>query len=199
MNDLREVFQKYAAVVFFDTETSGLDADTCQIIELAAIRIEQTDRGTLRVAKTFDDFIRLPEGEKLPEKIAELTGITDEMLEKEGLDENDAVYDFEELLDDTAGPVLLAAHNAQFDLQFAGTMAERYAQPCAELLARADYLDTLTCIKIGGHILTSWRTRSRPTSWRTRCRTPTGRSTTWRRFSRYAGPWTTSGPIFWSM
>ncbi len=46
MNNLREVFQKYAAVVFFDTETSGLDADTCQIIELAAIRIEQTDRGT---------------------------------------------------------------------------------------------------------------------------------------------------------
>ena len=121
MNNLREVFQKYAAVVFFDTETSGLDADTCQIIELAAIRIEQTDRGTLRVVKTFDDFIRLPEGEKLPEKITELTGITDEMLEKEGLDENDAVYDFEELLDDTAGPVLLAAHNAQFDLQFAGT------------------------------------------------------------------------------
>ena len=40
MNNLREVFQKYAAVVFFDTETSGLDADTCQIIELAAIRIE---------------------------------------------------------------------------------------------------------------------------------------------------------------
>lgn len=147
MNNLREVFQKYAAVVFFDTETSGLDADTCQIIELAAIRIEQTDRGTLRVVKTFDDFIRLPEGEKLPEKITELTGITDEMLEKEGLDENDAVYDFEELLDDTAGPVLLAAHNAQFDLQFAGTMAERYAQPCAELLASADYLDTLTVYK----------------------------------------------------
>ena len=82
MNNLREVFQKYAAVVFFDTETSGLDADTCQIIELAAIRIEQTGRGTLRVVKTFDDFIRLPEGEKLPEKITELTGITDEMLEK---------------------------------------------------------------------------------------------------------------------
>ena len=73
MNNLREVFQKYAAVVFFDTETSGLDADTCQIIELAAIRIEQTDRGTLRVVKTLDDFIRLPEGEKLPEKITELT------------------------------------------------------------------------------------------------------------------------------
>ena len=48
MNNLREVF--HAAVVFFDTETTGLDAKTCQIIELAAIRIEQTSRGTLRMA-----------------------------------------------------------------------------------------------------------------------------------------------------
>ena len=38
MNELRDIFKKYAAVVFFDTETTGLDADTCQIIELAAIR-----------------------------------------------------------------------------------------------------------------------------------------------------------------
>ena len=99
MNNLREVFQKYAAVVFFDTETTGLDAKTCQIIELAAIRIEQTDRGTLRMAASLDEFIRLPEGEKIPEKISELTGITDEMLEKQGLDEDDVVCDFETLLE----------------------------------------------------------------------------------------------------
>ena len=147
MNNLREVFQKYAAVVFFDTETTGLDAKTCQIIELAAIRIEQTDRGTLRMAANLDEFIRLPEGEKLPEQITKLTGITDEMLEKEGLDEADVVSDFEKLLDDTAGPVLLAAHNAQFDLLFTQAMAGRYDRPLAELLARADYLDTLTVYK----------------------------------------------------
>lgn len=40
MNNFREIFQKYEAVVFFDTETTGLDAKTCRIIELAAIRIE---------------------------------------------------------------------------------------------------------------------------------------------------------------
>ena len=199
MNNLREVFQKYAAVAFFDTETTGLDAKTCQIIELAAIRIEQTDRGTLRMAANLDEFIRLPEGEKLPEQITKLTGITDEMLEKEGLDEADVVSDFEKLLDDTAGPVLLAAHNAQFDLLFTQAMAGRYDRPLAELLARADYLDTLTVYKDGGPTLTSWRTRSRPTSWRTRCRTRTGRSTTWRHCLRYARPWTTSGPIFWNM
>lgn len=50
MNELRDVFTKYKAVVFFDTETTGLEAESCQIIELAAIRVEKTERGTLRMA-----------------------------------------------------------------------------------------------------------------------------------------------------
>ena len=75
MSNLREVFQKYAAVVFFDTETTGLEADSCQIIELAAIRIEQTERGTLRMASSADLFIKLPAGQRIPEKIVELTKI----------------------------------------------------------------------------------------------------------------------------
>ena len=41
MNELRDVFTKYKAVVFFDTETTGLEAESCQIIELAAIRVEK--------------------------------------------------------------------------------------------------------------------------------------------------------------
>lgn len=147
MNELRDIFRKYKAVVFFDTETTGLDADTCQIIELAALRIEQTDKGVLHMAGSMDDFVRLPEGEKLPEKIADLTGITDELLEKDGLDEKDVVYDFEELIKDDAGPVLLVAHNAQFDLLFTETMAERYSQPCFDYLIRADFLDSLTVYK----------------------------------------------------
>ena len=147
MNNLREVFQKYAAVVFFDTETTGLDAKTCQIIELAAIRIEQTSRGTLRMSANLDEFIRLPEGEKLPEQITKLTGITDEMLEQQGLDEADVAHDFEALLDDTAGPVLLVAHNAQFDLLFTREMLWKHAGNGEELFEAADYLDTLTVYK----------------------------------------------------
>lgn len=70
MSNLANIFTKYKAVVFFDTETTGLDADTCQIIELAAIRIEQTDHGTLRMASSADVFIKLPDGQRLPEKIS---------------------------------------------------------------------------------------------------------------------------------
>ena len=61
MNELRDVFAKYKAVVFFDTETTGLEAESCQIIELAAIRVEKTERGTLRIAdsRAIDDVAAL--------------------------------------------------------------------------------------------------------------------------------------------
>lgn len=147
MNDLQEVFQKYAAIVFFDTETTGLDAGTCQIIELAAIRIEQTGRNTLIMTANLDEFIRLPEGEKLPEQITKLTGITDEMLEQQGLDVADVAHDFEALLDNTTGPVLLVAHNAQFDLLFIREMFWKNVGNGEELFETADYLDTLTVYK----------------------------------------------------
>ena len=145
--NMREVFRKYGAVVFFDTETTGLDADTCQIIELAAIRIEPTDKQTLRVANRADLFVKLPEGERIPEKIVELTGITDDMLEAEGVTEAEAAADFADMLRDDAGPVLLVAHNAQFDLLFAQEMLRRHSSIWAAKLAEADYLDTLTVYK----------------------------------------------------
>ena len=145
MSNLADIFTKYKAVVFFDTETTGLDADTCQIIELAAIRIEQTGRGTLRMADTADMFVKLPEGQRLPEKITELTGITDAMLEAEGVSEADAAARFTDMLRD--GPVLLVAHNAQFDLLFCRAMLWRYPGDGEELLEAADYLDSLTVYK----------------------------------------------------
>lgn len=145
MSNLREIFQKYKGVVFFDTETTGLDAQSCQIIELAAIRIEQTDHGTLRVADSADVFIKLPEGQKIPEKITELTGITDEMLEAEGITEAEAATRFTDMI--RGLPALLVAHNAQFDLLFIREMLQRHVGDGKKLLEVADYLDSLTVYK----------------------------------------------------
>lgn len=147
MNNLCEVFQKYAAVVFFDTETTGLEAESCQIIELAAIRIEQTDHGTLRMANSTDMFIKLPDDQRIPEKIVELTGITDETLEVEGVTEADAAAIFTDLIRNDKGPVLLVAHNAQFDLLFVRAMLWRHTGDGEEMLEAADYLDSLTVYK----------------------------------------------------
>lgn len=73
MNNLRDIFQRYEAAVFFDTETTGLDAKSCRIIELAAIRIEKAADGSLIETDRADMFIKLPEGERIPDKIVELT------------------------------------------------------------------------------------------------------------------------------
>ena len=63
MSNLSTLFDRYKALVVFDTETSGLDFDNDQIIELAALRVERTATGGLRIAGKMDTFIKLPEGE----------------------------------------------------------------------------------------------------------------------------------------
>lgn len=85
MSNLTTLLNKYKALVIFDTETSGLDFDKDQIIELAALRVERTASGGLRIAGKMDTFIKLPEGETLPENIVSLTGITDALLQTEGV------------------------------------------------------------------------------------------------------------------
>ena len=81
MSNLSRLLDRYKALVIFDTETSGLNPGDDQIIELAALRVERTQTGALRIAGKMDTFIKLPEGEKLPENIVTLTGITDRLLE----------------------------------------------------------------------------------------------------------------------
>lgn len=145
---MKKLFDRYAAVVFFDTETTGLDADTCQIIELAMIRVEKdADTKISRATNRCDMFVKLPEGQKIPEKIVELTGITDDMLVAEGFTETEAATAFAYMIRNDKGPVLLVAHNAQFDLLFVREMLKRHDSKWAQLLDNSDYLDSLTVYK----------------------------------------------------
>ena len=85
MKELNDIFQKHTAVVFFDVETTGFSPDYDRIIELAALKIEQTEEGALKVAGQMDRLVRLPDKLNIPAKITELTRITDEMLKTEGI------------------------------------------------------------------------------------------------------------------
>jgi DNA polymerase-3 subunit epsilon len=140
---MENIFKRYGAVVFFDTETTGLDADTCQIIELAAMRVEKI--GENFETKVADLFVKLPEGQKIPEKIVKLTGITDETLEADGVTEAAAASTFAGMIARDKGPVLLVAHNAQFDLLFVQAMLDRHYWP--GMLSNEDFLDSLTVYK----------------------------------------------------
>ena len=121
--------------IFIDTETTGLDAKTCRIIELAAY----TDK------EQIDYLIRLPEEEKLPEFITNLTGLTDNDLEKEGVSEEEALEAFFNIFpeDET---VCLVAHNCQFDASFIREAVLKHPEH-PEWLKKfdsADLLDTKT-------------------------------------------------------
>ncbi|MCX6984728.1 MAG: exonuclease domain-containing protein [Lentisphaerae bacterium] len=57
-----------------DFETTGLSADYCRVIEVAAVII--------RNGEVVESFVRLMNpGRRLPFYITAITGITDEMLE----------------------------------------------------------------------------------------------------------------------
>lgn len=139
-----QILDDFDAIVFFDTETSGLEPLEHQIIELAAIRVVRTETGTLRIEDQMDDFIRLPEGEQLRPEITELTHITDAMLQEEGKDRAEVADRFHRLIAGS-GPrrrVLLAAHNAQFDLLFTRQLLKGH-----KLGVELRFLDTLTVYK----------------------------------------------------
>ena len=85
---MRKLLQQFKKVIFFDTETTGLDPEKDQIIELAAALV--TEKG---IELKIDAFCKLPEGEKIPEKIVELTHITDDMLADKGIDYRYTVAD----------------------------------------------------------------------------------------------------------
>ena len=139
MSNLSSLLDRYKALVIFDTETSGLDPEKDQIIELAALRVERTAASALRIAGKMDTFIKLPDGELLPENIVTLTGITDELLQREGVRQDKAASQIVKLMN--PGPALMIAHNAQFDACFLRELLRGVK------VERPDWLDSLTVYK----------------------------------------------------
>ena len=130
MSNLSTLFDRYKALVVFDTETSGLDFDNDQIIELAALRVERTATSGLRIAGKMDTFIKLPDGETLPENI---------VIQTEGVQPAKAASQIAKLMQN--GPTLMIAHNAQFDACFLRGLLR------GQKVGRIDWLDSLTVYK----------------------------------------------------
>lgn len=136
---MKALLRRFSKIIFFDTETTGLDPEKDQIIELAAVLV--TEKG---IGGELDAFCRLPEGEKLPEKIVELTHITDDMLKENGIPYPEACRAFCNMIHSDS-EVLLVAHNIQFDLLFTLKMFRRCGMVPKAPKLRA--LDSLTVYK----------------------------------------------------
>jgi DNA polymerase III alpha subunit (gram-positive type) len=85
MNTLKSIFNNYDYIICLDTETTGLDPKTCQIIDLGVIYAKK-ENDSIVIENTINALIKLKDKEqKLSKEIIDLTHITDELLEKEGL------------------------------------------------------------------------------------------------------------------
>ena len=138
MANLETLFSKYDRLVLFDTETTGLNYSRDEIIEFAAVAVEQVE-GVPKVVQEYDELVALSPGGFVPPKIQELTGITTQDLREKGLPKTRVCQDIARLIQ---GNTLLLAYNAHFDLSFLFYMLLRDGDPA--ILKGKDKLDLLT-------------------------------------------------------
>ena len=89
--------------VAIDIETSGLDAENDQILSIGAVKFDGTE------------FYRLiKQNIDIPDPIIELTGITSDMLDKDGVPLRDALQELKTFAEDLP----LVGYNFRFDIAF---------------------------------------------------------------------------------
>ena len=138
MSGIIDFFDKYDRLVLFDTETTGLSYSRDEIIEFSAVVLERQD-GQVAVVQQYDELISLSPGGSVPEKIQQLTGITDQDIRERGLPKTRVCRDIAQMI---GGNTLLLAYNAHFDLSFLYYMLLRDGDPM--ILKGKDKLDLLT-------------------------------------------------------
>ena len=94
--------------IVFDLETTGLKPELHEIIEIGAIRVNRDSNKH----DTFQTLV-LPK-KKIPAKITEITGITNEMVEKDGVNLDSAISQFLGFI----GGLPLVSYNSEFDMSF---------------------------------------------------------------------------------
>lgn len=108
--------------IVFDTETTGLDANTDRIIEIGAVELDNR----FVTGRSFHVFVN-PEGRQVHPEALAVHGISNEMLDDKPR--------FAEIIDDWfafIGDASLIAHNANFDVGFFNAEFKRVGFPVIE-------------------------------------------------------------------
>ena len=141
MSEFEKLFSKYDRLFFFDTETTGLEFSRDEIIEFAAVVVENRN-GKAEIIEEYDELITLSPGGFVPPMIEKLTGISNQDIRERGLPKTRLCADIARML---SGNTLLVAYNAHFDLSFLFYTLLRDGDP--SILKGKDKLDLYTVYK----------------------------------------------------
>lgn len=99
-------------LLFLDLETTGFEKETDNILEISAVRYDETKK---EIVAKFDRILQLPEGAEVSPMIQGLTGISTEMCQQEGVSMSQAQQEFSEFIRDDD---IITGHNISFDTGF---------------------------------------------------------------------------------
>ncbi len=117
-----------------DVETTGLDPQKHEIIELAMVPFSYLPDGTICDVGAAFEQLNQPSS-PIPPSITRLTGITDAMVADQSID-NEAVR---ALVD---GAALVVAHNASFDRRFLERLSDAFVKkPWACSMTQVDWVE----------------------------------------------------------
>lgn len=112
--------EKATDYVILDVETTGLDPETDRITEIAMIKVSNgSEVGRYRTYVRTDY--------KIPENVQKLTGITDELIEKEGVSEEEIIKPINEFICNS----VVVGYNVKFDVAFVRNLLKRYNKELA--------------------------------------------------------------------
>jgi DNA polymerase III alpha subunit (gram-positive type) len=121
--------------IVFDFETTGFSGIKDEIIEIGMIKVEND-----HIIDTLSCLVKA--NVLLPQKIIEITHITDGMLSKQGISKLDAAQKIYHFLDDDA---ILMGYNVMFDISFLIPFLKTYVD--GTFLLKNPIIDVLTIFR----------------------------------------------------
>lgn len=113
-----------------DLETSGLNVERDEILEIGLIRVRDN-----RIATQYHALLRT--ARHVPEEITRLTGICDDEITREGIEPAKALNEAVNFI----GEDVLIGYQVQFDYDFLRNALERYRLPRIRIRHRLDILN----------------------------------------------------------